>query len=119
MLPDNFDISAYEQLRIPIERFGTLWSSQILKGLSHLTRLPSSRVHSIRYEDLLAKPEEHLPPVVSFIVPGAPEIADALTIAKRDWRMPPLRWPNLGEAEKELLFRSCRVALRLLRYDVR
>lgn len=56
-----------QQMRIPLARFGTWWSSQIVWGMRHLATLESGRVLHLSYESLCEQPENSLEKMFDFV----------------------------------------------------
>lgn len=117
LLPDRFERDAFNLLDIPIERFGSLWSSQILQGVQYLKQVPPSNMLHLSYEKLLSNPEEELSSFLQFVLPNHEDqenfirkAADLVQSNKKD------TWRELSQEEQENLTRACKLGLRLLRY---
>jgi len=116
-LPDRFDREAFLQLEIPIERFGALWSSQIVQGLQYLRQIPPDHVLHLSYEKMLSDPAESLRSFIRFVLPEQEDqeayILQAIKLVKTDKKE---TWRELPEEERERLNRACKPGLRLLGY---
>ena len=117
LLPDRFDREAFLQLQIPIERFGSLWSSQIVQGVQYLSQIPSSNVLHLSYENLLSNPVVELRAFMQFVLPDQEDqeayIHDAAKLVQTDKKE---SWRGLPEEEQVRLNRACKLGLRLLKY---
>ena len=99
--------------RPPIELYGKYWSDQILRGHEALSGLPASRIHTVRFEELVTRPREVLEELSDFLeLPheeGFLERAAALSNG-----LPPLRRPRLDPADRARLDAACAGAMRCL-----
>jgi hypothetical protein len=89
-------IARLDSAEIPIERFGELWSEQVVAADRRLRTLPADRLLVLRYEDLVADAERALCSLVSFLgLEGAASERWAADMAiwvgqpRRDWREMP------------------------------
>ncbi|WP_413797355.1 sulfotransferase [Streptomyces iranensis] len=57
---DEADLRPLYERSVPVAEFGALWSSTIVEGLGHLSRLPAAIRMSLSYEGLLDAPESEL-----------------------------------------------------------
>lgn len=98
---------------VPLERYGALWSTMIMRGLAQLERLPRQRVLTLRYEALLADHAAELFRLAQFI--GRPSAyADWIEAAAVLVRPPAPRSSEATADELVRLARSCRLGARLL-----
>lgn len=116
LLPDRFDVAAYHNFSLPVERFGYWWSSQIITGLQHMRNIPQEHVLNLRYEDLLSNPREQITRLFSFIIENFDneyliERASSMIEANKT-----LTWIHLEDDERKKLFEACEPGLRLLKY---
>lgn len=81
ILPESFDAEYVMRAEIDDEVFGRLWSTQVVYGLAALKRIPSERVYSLRYEDLIAEPNARLTELAEWIgLEGGDWIEQAVAI---------------------------------------
>jgi len=101
--------------QIPLERFGELWSYQIVSAIGELRRIPDANIRWLSYEALLADPRRVLTDLLDFF--GLAQATPAAWIREqaRRVRPPASSWRTLPEPELALLQRSCRIGQRLLR----
>lgn len=117
LLPNRFDVEAYHQYELPIERFGRLWASQIITGLSHLKQVPKENLLHLRYEDILKSPVEQINRLMRFMMPDFKDdcfvdrMASTVQTNKID------TWVKLDEKTRHNLTKECAVGLRLLNYN--
>jgi len=113
-LPERFNVESFRKLYLPPHLFGAVWSNMIVWGLLHLAKVPPRNVLSVRYEQLLAAPEDELKRLMQFFGPGLaqPEwlAAAADTVERKS-----AGWLKLPEEEKRLLNEACEPGMRLLR----
>ena len=76
LFADPFERSLLMDRHIPVEVFGELWSTLVIEGVEMLRGLPSGRVMSLSYEDLIDEPELCLAELAAFT--GADVDADWL-----------------------------------------
>jgi putative sulfotransferase len=114
ILPEQFDIEAFNNFEVPLPLCGAIWSQQIEMGLKVLSTLPADRRLTLRYEDLLADPKRQLDSLAAFL--GAEFIDE-------DWsarcattvRAPRSTWRDLPEEQARALTEACRPGFEQLR----
>jgi hypothetical protein len=97
---------------IALEDAGRYWSSMVLTGLEEIAKVPSAQLHTLRYEDLLARPAQELERLAAFF---GPDYVD------RDWiaaaaQTP--RPPTAPPACSPQLTAACAPGLQALGYPV-
>lgn len=112
VLPERFDAAAFADLDLPPGLCGHYWSGEIVAGLAALERVPTDRVLTIRYEDLLATPYETAE-IVGRFVAGEPCPAWVERAAGRVESRPP-RWPLLPAKDRNELTMACRPGFEAL-----
>ena len=106
MIRREFDLAAY----------GSLWSQMILRGRKLLAALPSERVLSLRYEDVLQNPHEKLRELIAFIDPSLSNDAwlqDAARIPLPN----PRKYLSLEPQIRRRLTEACAPGLEALGYE--
>lgn len=112
-MPETFDTDAFWNYDLPVERLGTSWQEVERKAITLLMQLPFGRVHQLRYEDLVAHPDQELAKLARFI--GLPEPSEEwLQSARALIKIKPPAWPQLPEGERARLEESCRFAMGML-----
>lgn len=115
-LPDDtLDLDAFYARKIPLASFGRLWNRMICEGVSYLRQLPADQQHWLRYEDLLAAPEQTLSELLSFIDPQLPAQEWAERCA-RNLHPPRNDWRALDPVQRRELQAACREGLNILGY---
>jgi putative sulfotransferase len=113
ILPERFDIDAFNAYEVPLPHCGEIWSQQIGMGLKVLAALPADRLLTLRYEDILADPKRHLDTLATFL--GEDYVDE-------DWsarcaatvRPPRSTWRDLPEKEVLALTEACRPGFEAL-----
>jgi putative sulfotransferase len=115
LLPEKFDPSAYSRFQIPLQRWGSVWSSLTSTGHTHLSQLPPTRVLTLRYESLTAHPAGELARIADFlhISPDYPEWMAAATALPSPKRM---TWMWLPPGDRQHLDDACRPGMALLQH---
>jgi Sulfotransferase family len=67
LLSPPFDAERFMAYPIPLAFFGGLWSSMVCDGMASLGELPSDVRTSIKYEDVLVRPEQELARLADFL----------------------------------------------------
>jgi putative sulfotransferase len=111
-MPETFDRDAFWKWDVPIENFGSSWTTMERRGIELLAQLPRSQVHIVRYENLVQDPKNVLSGVLGFI--GVDQGEEYLARAAAIVRPNPAKWPLLPEAERERLDQACRLGMALL-----
>lgn len=104
------------QLRLPVWRFGVLWTAMVSLGTAELAALGASRLLSVDFDDLLTEPASQLARIDRFLqVPTAscgsrwPLLAaELLRPDAKDWRA------GLTDVERRRLEIACRPGMKLL-----
>ncbi|MGH0030254.1 MAG: sulfotransferase [Myxococcota bacterium] len=93
--------------RPPAATFGRYWNDQIAHGFQALAGIEPSRVHTVRFEDVVERPAETLEAIAAFFdLPPDPDFAARGAALVRG--MPPSRLGDLPPAEREALVEACR-----------
>lgn len=113
LLPENFSAEAFHQLDAPAILFGYYWSGEMMRGLNTLSGLSPDRVLTIRFEDILDRPEPVLRRLIEFIDPS---FADEDWIQSAAAVIRPVRssWRRLPAAEQVALTDACRPGFQAL-----
>jgi putative sulfotransferase len=121
-LPENFDPEALRASPVSLSLCGEFWTQQVLFGVEAMKVLPTDRLITLRFEDILADPKCKLDALTAFLgeefIDGEWSTRCAATI-----RQPRSTWRDLPEAEAHALTEACRPGFELLRlagvhYDV-
>jgi hypothetical protein len=105
-------IRARLEQELPVEAYGRYWDRQIEAGLAALERLPAGRHHAIRFEALVARPEETLAEVADFFeLAGGDWVREGARLVKG---APAARVETLSEAERARLAGACASGMRQL-----
>jgi hypothetical protein len=113
--PEHLDVDAFYAREIPLSAFGKLWNRMVCEGLEHLRHIPVEQQFWLRYEDLLARPEQTLTELLAFVDPSLDgtrwvrECATNLRLPRNDWR-------TLDPATQCELQNVCQNGLQLLGY---
>lgn len=113
-LPEQFDVEAFLAYRLPTSQWGAFWSQEVCSGLAMLRRLPTDRVLTLRYEDILVDPTPQLDKLAAFL---GDDVID------EDWsahcaaavHKPPSTWRDLPEEDARALSEACRPGIERLR----
>ncbi len=113
-LPENFDAEAFRSYRIPLNTCGALWSQQIDSGLRVLGQLPKERVLTLRYEDILTEPTQHIERMADFL---GEEYRDPHWVKQcaAMVRKPRHSWRDLPPDDARELSSACQPGLDMLR----
>ncbi|MDE0144423.1 MAG: sulfotransferase [Nitrospira sp.] len=111
-----FSGERYRRMAIDPPSFGWFWSCAIEQGVDFLETLPSDRVLSMRYEAVVASPEQELRRFIRFVGhefedPDWLETVSALPKAR------PQAWQRLPADEQARLAEACGPGQRRLGYD--
>lgn len=106
LLPESFDVGAFQRFPIPVERFGQAWSGLLLRGAALLAELPEERLLNLRYESLLEAPEREIRRLLRFLDPSLEDEAWIAEAAQQVKPNPP-RWRDLPEEERIRLESAC------------
>jgi Sulfotransferase domain. len=112
-MPETFDADAFWKFDLPIEKLGASWSNAESHALTLMAQLPSGRVYQLRYENLVAAPEQELAALATFIGIHEPN-KEWLKAAASLVKVKPPALPTLPEGERARLEESCRIAMGLL-----
>jgi len=112
LMPDTFDLAAFEAVELPAEDFGRVWADQIATGLGGLREVPAGCVLQISYEQLTEDTATTLKALAGFLGIDCPdawvEQSSGLVLHR------PPGWLSLPEAEREKLDLACHDAMALL-----
>lgn len=113
-LPESFDADAFRAFRIPLGHCGEFWAQQMDAGLNFLRALPSERLLTLHYEDLLVEPKNQLNTLANFL---GEEFVDENWSARcaAIVRSPRSTWRDLPDVEARALTYACRPGFELLR----
>jgi hypothetical protein len=114
LVPESFDIDAFQHFELPIEPIGMAWSEMIMVGLKLLENVPSERVLHVRYESMLDAPLAELQRIVRFMDPSLDNPSWLAQAAGRVRQNPP-KWLSLAADERARLELACAPGMELLR----
>lgn len=100
---------------IPVEWAGEFWSETVKAGLETWTQLPAAQRHEMRYEDLMADPEQTLRGFADFTGFDADQ-GNWVQTARDMIKPQPSRWLDLPTYERAMLEAACKPGLELLGY---
>jgi putative sulfotransferase len=104
-LPERFDPAFFRGDATALPLCGHYWSGEIRAGLDELAGLGSGHLLTLRYEELLRRPEENQDRFFRFVLQGDPGVdVGAMAAAIRP---PASDWRSLPRAEAEALDRAC------------
>jgi putative sulfotransferase len=114
ILPEQFDLEAFNAYEVPLPLCGEIWSQQIALSRNMLAALPSDRLLTLRYEDFITEPKRQLDTLAAFL---GEEFVD------EDWsarcastiRPPRSTWRDLPEDKARALSEACQPGFELLR----
>lgn len=110
---DDDPVSRILASRPPVELYGKYWSQELQHGLPAAGRLHATQYREVRFEDVIARPEETLREIAEFFDidagGGWRERAAALVRG-----VPPTRYDALPADEQERLAGACRPGMQLL-----
>lgn len=106
-LPENFDAEAFRTYDMPIPLYGHYWSGECMAGALELAGLSERQLLTLRYEDVLARPEETLERLLTFIDPELVE-RDWLRRATASVRAPRSAFQDLPAPVLDELTEACR-----------
>lgn len=113
LMPDSFDVGEFWNHQVSLASLGNSWTIQETNGIGMLAQVPPGRVLQLRYEDLVARPQNELTNLMRFL--GLPEPTDEyLRSAAAIVKVKPPKWPQLPDEERRQLDVSCRFAMGLL-----
>lgn len=115
LLPENFTRQKFLQLNLPPALFGHYWSGEIRCGLDSLRNVEPERLLVVKYEELLAKPEECTERLARFLTDDV--CGEWLEQAAAMVRYQPPRWPQLTRREITELNEVCRPGFEALAAD--
>ena len=110
---------------LPVEQFldtvpssaeaGAFWSAMIQQGMKDLAQIPSDRLHTMTYSDLVSQPHETLQAFAEFAAPGLAH-ADWVEQAAKVPRYSDPKWKTLPRNEIAALEKACSPGMKLLGY---
>jgi putative sulfotransferase len=113
LLPESFDVDAFQRFELPLEPIGLAWSEMISVGVKLLEQVPAERVLHVRYESMLDAPHAQLRRIVRFMDPGLDDAAWLAQAAARVRKNPP-KWMSLHADERARLASACAPGMALL-----
>ncbi len=105
--PGGDRMSQMIESRPSAEYFGRFWTGQVERGMAAAEKLDHTRFHSVRFEDLVAKPRDLVAEVAEFLAlpdPGGAWLAEAAALVRG---APPSRAAQLPPDEASLLREAC------------
>jgi putative sulfotransferase len=112
--PDADHVSQLLASRPEASWFGRWWSDQVLRGFRALRGLDASQYREVRFEALLASPEEELLGIARFLDLPDPAGAWRDEAAALIRAVPPTRFDQLPQAEQGAVAEACRPGNALL-----
>ena len=113
--PDRSDpISRMLASRPPVEYFGRYWTQELTRGFRAATKLDAGQYMEVRFEDMIAHPQETLRAIAAFfeLDPEAGRWTDRAAALIRG--VPPTRFDTLAREEQDRLADACRPGMQLL-----
>lgn len=112
-VPDGVDPTAEDALirawldgDPPVELYGRYWSDQLRNGAAALASMPSERLLTVAFEDVVADPVRAVVPIAEFLdLPVDPGFADRAAALVRG--VPPRRAPTLDAGTRARLDEAC------------
>lgn len=114
ILPEQFDINAFNTYEVPLPLCGEIWSQQIGMGQKVLSTLPADRLLTLRYEDFFTDPKGQLDTLAAFLGPDFIDEAWSARCAATV-RQPRSTWRDLPEETARPLTEACLPGFELLR----
>lgn len=111
-----FSADRYRRTRFRLTSAGWFWSRMIELGSEYLNALPAHRVLAMRFESIVASPDEEMSRFISFL--GA-DFADAgwlREVSALPRRRPP-NWTRLSPEQHARLAAACAPGQKILGYD--
>lgn len=113
--PDSFTIEEFRAVKIPLEEYGKLWNTMIMKGLDELDEIPSERLLNLSYESLIDNPRYYLTQLINFIDPE---------LESENWIKSQIKlftngksdWTRLPKTQQIKLNQTCKKGLKRLNY---
>lgn len=113
----SISLNEFENEYIPLERYGELWNSMILKGLIELENLPKDKLLEFSYESLLEEPSVQLTRLIDFIDSDL-ETEDWIKEQVGILHSGRSNWQLLDKTKKNKLTSSCSEGLIKLGYEL-
>jgi len=111
------EIGQLLESRPPVEYFGRWWTDQVLRGFRALAGLDAHQYCEVRFEDLLARPQQVLAEIADFLALPDPHGSWRDRAAALVHGMPPSRAVELPASERKTLAQACRPGNLLLGRD--
>jgi hypothetical protein len=102
---------------VPVDRFGAIWSRQVVTAEELFRSLPADRVLRMHYEDLVQDPARELKRLVDFFDIGEITPGEWLRWATEQVERREPAWEQLPEPDRGRLDAACQPGLRLLGYQ--
>jgi putative sulfotransferase len=113
ILPERFDIDAFNAYEAPLRACGGIWIHHIETGLKVLWALPAERLLTLRYEDFFIDPKRELDKLAAFL--GEDYIDEGWSArCAATVRQPRSTWRDLPMDEASALTEACRPGFELL-----
>ena len=112
-LPENFSAEYFLNYRQSPSLFGIYWSGEIREALEALSTVPSEKVLTIKYEEILTNPSDRLRDLVMYIDENL-EVSAWLTNVSTQIRSPRSQWQELTATEQGLLQEACAPGFEIL-----
>ncbi len=113
LLPENFSASAFHALDLPAALCGHYWSGEIICGLEVLSGVPSDRLLTLRYEDIVTDTRRSVECLGSFV--GGDDSPDWVDRAVARVEDRSGSWRSLSEETAGQLAAACEPGMRALR----
>jgi hypothetical protein len=112
LLPERFSHAAFEAFDLPAVMCGHYWSGEIVEGIRALSALPTDRLLTLRYEDLLEQPASTIRRLGDWLDDETPQgWVDAAAARVRVGRS---AWQQLPPAARAELDAACRPGFEAL-----
>lgn len=105
--PDDDRMTRMIESRPSAEYFGRFWTGQVERGMAAAPKLERERFHTVRFEDLVARPRDVVAEVADFLAlpdPRGAWLAEAAALVRGT---PPSRLAELPPDEALLLREAC------------
>ncbi|MCB1668212.1 MAG: sulfotransferase [Porticoccaceae bacterium] len=112
LLPECFDVEAFDKYVLPLDMIGGMWSDNIKQGFETLASLPKENVIHIDYDRFCDNPVEQLKTVVEFLGVDCPE--DWLNSTASKVKKSGGAWKKLPEDQQKILLEACRPGMELI-----
>lgn len=114
-LPERFNGQAFRDYPISPSLYGHYWSGEITAGLEVWDQIGDQQKMTLKYEDILAAPNENIAALIEFIDPTLCDLEWQRTASKLV-KAPTASWRQLSEKEQSLLTSACAIGLQALQH---